>query len=184
MRQAMDPDGAMAAALAMVAAGFGHRREAVAAAVAGRLAQAVAFRPEGWARVDRVALGQDATGLAALAAALRVVAGAVHPAPAVAVARLLGRGHGTLAGAVLTRGGVLAREPAALGPPVPARRGAVWDGRWHLGGEAPQGALFGAGGEGPGLPAVVRAGLPAVVLNGAVLPPAMLSFRPAGGAAG
>ncbi|WP_431282229.1 tRNA lysidine(34) synthetase TilS [Humitalea sp. 24SJ18S-53] len=168
LRQAMDPDGPMAAALSFIAAGYAHRRAATAAAVATRLAQSVAFRPEGWARLDRAALGQDATARAALSAALRTIAGAIHPPPAMGVAGLLARGHGTLAGAVLTPSGILAREPAAV---VPEWRGTTWDGRWQCSGHAP-----GGGGWPPDLPAIVRAGLPG-------LSPAPLLFRPAGGPA-
>ncbi len=186
LRAVMDPDGAMAWALSAIAAGHAHHRQRLARAVAVRLAQAVSFRAEGWARVDRAALGRDATAVAALGAAIRTIAGAEHPAPARGVARLIATGHGTLHGAVLTPQGVLAREAAALALPVPARAGAVWDRRWRLDNDVRDASIGpGGGAVWPGrLPAVVRFALPALRQGrNLALLPSGLTFRPAGGPA-
>ena len=99
------------------------------AALAARAARSVRLWPEGCAWVDRAVLGQDATAHALLSALLRVLGGAGHAPPAAAVARLLAAGQGTLGG-VRWRAGWLLRE--APRPPVPARPGVLWDGRFRL----------------------------------------------------
>jgi len=186
-----DADGPGAAALAEAAAGFGARRARLAAAVADRLAASASFEVEGWARLDRAALGRDAVAEAALSALLRAVAGAEHPPAREGVAALLARGGGSLGGAVW-RGTVIAREPARCAPLVPARPGTLWDGRWLVR-AAPEGAFVGVLGAGwrGGLPALVAAGLPAFRDGeGRLLHlPARdgggaVEFRPAGGAPG
>jgi tRNA(Ile)-lysidine synthase len=134
---------AEAMALATAAGCLGRRRAAMQRAVAARLAEAAAWQPEGFARLDRAALGQDGVAVAALAGLIRLVGGGAY-APGVAhVAALLARGHGTLGGAVLTPAGLLLREAAAMAPPVPALAGARWDGRWQLEVGAP-GCVIGA----------------------------------------
>jgi len=186
-----DADGPGAAALAEAAAGFGARRGRMAAQVADRLAGAAWFGAEGWVRLDRAALGRDTVAAAALSALLRAVAGAEHPPAREGVAALLARGGGSLGGAVW-RGAVIAREPARCAPPVPARPGMLWDGRWLVR-AAPEGAFVGVLGAGwrGGLPALVAAGLPAFRDGeGRLLHlPARdgggaVEFRPAGGAPG
>ncbi|WP_372624235.1 tRNA lysidine(34) synthetase TilS [Falsiroseomonas sp.] len=139
--------GAATAALAEAAGRFSARRRQVEAAVADRLAEAASMHEAGFARLDLVALGQDAVARAALGALLRAVGGAAFAPAEAAVAALLARGEGTLGGAVLRRSGLLLRESAALAPPVPARRGALWDARFRLAGDAPPRALFGAAGK-------------------------------------
>ena len=191
LRQVLDPDGPGAEALAEAAAAWGLRRDRARAAIATRLAEAAAFRPEGWARLDRAALGRDGIAISALTAALRMVSGGTYPAPSAGIAALLARGHGALGGAILTPSGVLAREPAALSPPVAASLGTVWDGRWRVTHPLPEGARIGPAGAGPaakgwpeGLPAVVRAGLPCIFQGGeSSSAVAHTIFQPQGGAA-
>ncbi|WP_426958128.1 tRNA lysidine(34) synthetase TilS [Muricoccus radiodurans] len=200
LRRALDdPEGTApsTAALADAAAAFAVRRDRLRTAVADRLAACSTFHPEGWARLDRAALGEDDTAAVALAAILRSISGAAHPPPRAAVAALLRRGGGTLAG-VLWRDTLLCREPAACAPSVPARPGVVWDGRWRVL-SAPAGALIGALESGSSiplafrqLPAAVLATLPALRRDGLLLavPPldwpepglARLAFHPDSGA--
>jgi tRNA(Ile)-lysidine synthase len=154
------------AALAEAAQLFSRRRAAQEAAVAERLAACAVFHPEGWARLDRVALGADHVAEQALAASLRAVAGARHRPARDAVADLLARGGGTLGGAAW-RGTLLCREPAACAPRVPAVEGTLWDGRWLLGSMVEKGLTVGAlGREARNLPGEARLGLPAAVLAG------------------
>ncbi|MBI0534047.1 tRNA lysidine(34) synthetase TilS [Roseomonas sp. KE2513] len=158
-----DPDGPGVAALSETGAGFAARRERMRGLVAARLAQAVRFEPEGWARLDRGALGTDAVAEAALSALVRALGGGGHPPGRGAVAAMLARGGGSLGGAVW-RGAVLCREPARCAPAAPALPGVIWDGRWRVV-TAPEGAAVGALGEVAGrgrMPALVAAGLAAV----------------------
>jgi tRNA(Ile)-lysidine synthase len=108
------------------------------------------------------------------------VTGAPYKPPAAAVAALLRRGEGTLAGAWLRpRPGhpaLLVREPTAIAPSVPACHGAVWDGRFRLVGPGDPDCEMGALGPAPGLrhlaprlPAVVFATLPAIRRHGALV---------------
>ncbi|MDJ0389888.1 tRNA lysidine(34) synthetase TilS [Roseomonas sp. E05] len=168
-----DPEGTGpgTAALDAAAAAFARRRSRREAAMAARLAGAVTLHPEGWARLDHAALGRDAVARAALAALLRLLAGAEHAPAAAAVAALLERGQGTLHG-VVWKDGLLCREPAACAPPVPALRDALWDGRWRLlappAGPALRWGALGAAATGldraarRDLPTRVLAGLPAL----------------------
>lgn len=199
-----DPSGQgpRVAALAATAAACGRWRAAEDSAVARRLAAAAELRPEGFAWIDPPALGADRLAAAALALLAGMVGGAARPPAATAAAALLAAGGGTLAGAWLTRRGrrlLLAREAALSAPPVPARAGAVWDGRFRLLGAGDDACVIGAlGGEGrglgAGLPSPVRRALPAIRRNGALeaVPalayptlssclPFTLVFAPAGG---
>jgi tRNA(Ile)-lysidine synthase len=196
-----DPEGQGSGIAALAEAGqaFARRRNRQEDAVAGRLAQALRLAPEGWARLDAAALGQDAVAEAALAALLRLLSGAEHAPGQEGVAALLRRGLGTLHG-VQWRDGLLCREAAACAPPLPAVPGTRWDGRWRVL-AAPEGSSIGAlAGDAAGaaranrrgLPARVLAGLPALRRNGALLAvPALglgegtrLAFDPAGGPIG
>jgi tRNA(Ile)-lysidine synthase len=157
------------AVLAEAAARLGARRAATEAAVAARIAAAARLHPWGFARIDLPSLGRDAVARAALRALLRTVSGRPYPPPEEGVAALLARGEGTLAGAVLRRDGLLAREAAAVAPDIPAREGALWDGRFRLlgpGGESCRiGALGAAAARLPRpawLPAAVARTLPAI----------------------
>ncbi|WBV41904.1 tRNA lysidine(34) synthetase TilS [Pseudoroseomonas cervicalis] len=202
LRQALaDPDGTGpgTAALGAAAAAFARRRAGQEAALAARLGAAAALQPEGFAWLDRAALGEDVLAVAALAALLRLLSGSEHAPPHDSVLALLRQGGGTLHG-VLWEGRLLCREPAACAAPVPARPGARWDGRWTLrtlpadAGPLTLGAL-GAGAaaigraQRRGLPARVLAGLPALRCAGILLAvpalglgaPARLGFQPEGG---
>jgi tRNA(Ile)-lysidine synthase len=166
--------GSATAALAEAAARFARRREVAADAVAARLAGAATLHEQGFAWLDLAALGRDAVAWAAMGALLRAAGGGAFAPAEAAVAALLARGEGSLGGAVLRRSGLLRRESAALGPPVPARPGAVWDGRFRYAGEALPGMVIAAVGEAaprlprpawlpaevvPTLPALLRAGM-------------------------
>ncbi len=131
LRQALGGDAAGIAALAAAAAAFGRRRARTEAAIAARLADTAILHAEGFARLDLAALGRDAIATAAFAALIRLIAGADWPPGPDAAAALLARGYGTLGGAWL-RHGLLLRDPAAIGPPVPAKPGALWDRRFRL----------------------------------------------------
>lgn len=191
LRQALDDEageGPGIAALAAAAAAFGRRRARLEAAIAERLAAGAAVLwPEGWAVVDLARLGDDAVADAALGALLRAIGAGAYAPAAAAVAALRAAGEGTLAGAWLRRRGggslrLLLREPAGAlaAPPVPARPGGVWDGRFRLtgpdAGSDPglEVAALGMAGAAAlrrlpatrraaaGLPAAVLAGLPAI----------------------
>jgi tRNA(Ile)-lysidine synthase len=155
----------------------------VAVAAAARLAASARLHEAGFARIDRAALGRDAAARAALGALVRAVGGGAYAPAEDALARLLEAGAGTLGGAVLRRDGLLLREAAALAPPVPARPGAVWDGRFRLVGAGGDGFVIGPAGEaarrlprpprtGDAIPASVVPTLPALHRDGvlAVLP--------------
>lgn len=124
LRQVDGLDAVLAAAPA-----FATRRAREEGALAARAATCLRLLPEGCAFLDRAALGRDATARALLAAVVRMVGGRPHAPPAAAVARLLAAGQGSLGGAVW-RGGWLVRE--AGGPAIPARPGALWDGRFRM----------------------------------------------------
>ncbi|MFD1110420.1 tRNA lysidine(34) synthetase TilS [Pseudoroseomonas ludipueritiae] len=192
-------EGGGIAALAEAGQAFARRRARLEDAVAARLAATLRLAPEGWARLDAAALGQDAVALAALAALLRLLSGSEHAPGQEAVATLLRRGQGTLHG-VQWRDDLLCREAAACAPPSPAMPGSRWDGRWRVL-AAPEGSSIGAlGAESGGISRAARLGLPARVLAG--LPalrrgarlltvPALglgegarLAFEPAGGPLG
>jgi tRNA(Ile)-lysidine synthase len=147
-----DPDGDRPATAAMVAEAIerGVARASAERARAALLAQAVSFHPAGFAVVAAAALQADA-----LAALIATVAGARR---AIRTARLdtLAAGlrpatiggvrimpAGRLAGAAAGAKWLIVRERAALGPPVAAQRGGVWDGRWRLAADIAPGAEIG-----------------------------------------
>lgn len=166
-------EGAATRALAAAAGRFARRREVAEAEVCRRLAAAAALHEAGFARVDLAALGRDAVAEATLGALVRVVGGGRFAPPGSAVARLVAAGQGTLGGVVLRRDGLLLREAAALAPPVAARPGARWDGRFRLTGEGVDGAVIAAAGEAArrlprpaAIPAAVVPTLPALHRDG------------------
>jgi len=173
------------AALAEAAQGFAARRARADRALATRLAACARLYPEGWALLDPAALGADALAEAALGAVLRTVGGAAYPLPEAAVAALRRRGQGTLGGAWLRpgRGGwQVLRAPGEVAPPVPALPGALWDGRFRLVGPGAPGCELGALGPeaarlpSHGLPAAVRAALPAIRRNGTLVAAPLLDY--------
>jgi tRNA(Ile)-lysidine synthase len=99
--------------------------------VAGELARQVGLLPSGVA-----VIAGPAISAAALSALIWTISGARHPPGTAAVARLARRLRpATLHGAVIlpTPGGwLVGREAAAQAGAVPARAGAVWDGRFRL----------------------------------------------------
>ena len=165
--------GAATAALVAAASEASRARARAEAVVAASLAERVSLRPEGFAL-----LGEEAMEPDALAALIRTIAGAPFPPARRSVTALAAAPRpATLAGVQLLpagrlgRGLIMAREEAAMGAPVPARAGAVWDGRFRLARDvaAVEGATFGAlGADGSRLrrisplPAAVLRTLPAV----------------------
>jgi tRNA(Ile)-lysidine synthase len=125
---------------ASAARAFAARRAREESALAARAARAVALLPEGCARLDRAALGEDALAATLFARVLRAVAGAPHAPNEARAAALLARGQGTLGGACLLPSGWVVRETPA--GPAPALAGTLWDGRFRLL-AAPPGHLIG-----------------------------------------
>ncbi len=141
-REVPSPADALPAAAAHASRRARREREAAA-----RLARAARLFPEGCARLDPAALGADAAAALALRRLVRAVGGARFAPSAAAARALLERGSGSLGGAVLASGAGgarwLLRETAALAPPVEAKPGATWDGRFRLRGAVPPGLTLG-----------------------------------------
>ena len=141
------------------------------------LARIATLRPEGFA-----VLAPGPWPPSALAAALRMVGGRAYAPASEGVARLAGAPRPATLGGVrllpagrLGAGWLLVREAAAMAEPVPAGRGAVWDGRFRVVGDGDPALTLGALGAdaarvaGDGLPAVVRRTLPALRRCGRVV---------------
>ena len=136
-------------ALAEAAAAHAQARASSEAKAARFLARCAEIRPEGFAR-----LPAGPWPALALGALLRMIGGSPYPPDAQAAARIAARpveeiGQGiTLAGVRLLPAGrlgpgfLLCREAAAMAPAIPARPGALWDGRFRL---PPGAAPIGAG---------------------------------------
>lgn len=142
-------------------------------------------RPEGFAVVSAP------ISSSALSAVIWTISGRRHPPATAALAR--GLAARTVHGVLLRPAGrsgpgtLIAREPAALAPPIPACDGATWDGRFRLSGSVPSGLMLGALGSDSALfrhrsplPAVVMAGLPALRRDGALCAVPHLAFPDAG----
>jgi len=152
-----DPDGEGAATLALhrAAQRFAQARAEAEVARARLLARVATIRPEGFALLDPGGCaGVDPALLGdALSAVVRAVGGLVHlrRGPALdRLARCLSAGSSLpslCSGGVLLRpwrGRLLvAREPAALAPPQPARVGLLWDRRWRVLDAAQEGVWIG-----------------------------------------
>ncbi len=180
LRRDRDGDGSATVALVAAAAEAARARAACDEGVAAVLAEHAMLRPEGFAVLSGRPLPSSA-----LAAVLQALAGAPFPAGTRSVAALAAAPRpATLAGVRLLSAGrcgpglLAVREPAAMAQPVPARAGAVWDGRFRLGDTArvPPGATFGALGDDASrlrrlspLPAIVLRTLPAVRRGSALL---------------
>ena len=184
-----DGGGPVTRAAAFAASLRGRARAAEEYALAALLARCVHVTPEGFALVSGGALPA-----AALAALLRVVAGADWSPSAAAVAALaaapraatLGGVRMLPAGRLLHGGWLIVREAAAMAPPMPAGAGAVWDGRFRLQieGIPVAGAALGALGVDAAqfrslcdLPSAVLRTLPAVRAHGGLLAVPHLGYR-------
>lgn len=180
LRRDRSGGGAATAALVAAAAASAQQRADDDCLVAAALAERVSLRPEGFAVLIEGPLEPRA-----LAALLQTIAGAPYPPPTNSVASLAADPRpATLAGVRLLPAGrlgpglLLAREAAAMTPPVAALPGAVWDGRFRLSLSArvPQGATFGALDadaahlrRASGLPSAVLRTLPAIRLGPVLL---------------
>jgi tRNA(Ile)-lysidine synthase len=126
------------AAVADAARTAGLEREAAERRAADELGRSVTLRPEGFAVLPPGRLGH-----AAMRALVQMVSGASYP-PGLNVVTELAASPvpATLAGVRLVPAGrmgqglLMVREVAAMAPPVPARPGAVWDGRFRVGPDA------------------------------------------------
>ena len=158
------------------------------AEVAAFLAAHVQFYPEGFALLDAASAPP-----AALGALIRVIGGGTYPPRQAALARLGAKLRAATLGGVrvlpagrLGPGWLLAREPAACAPPVPALAGAVWDGRFGLQAAPTPGKNLGALGADAknyknfnNLPSVVLRGMAALRgPDGAQTFPAPVRFAP------
>lgn len=121
--------------LARAAADDGARRMEAEMDTARALGS-VTMRPEGFAILPAAPVGAPA-----LAAVIQMVTGAAYPPPSRSVHSLArSMAACTIAGARVLRalsGWIVARERAAIGPDMPAMRGAVWDGRFRVTKDAP-----------------------------------------------
>jgi len=147
LRADRDGLGSATAALGAAAAASLQSRTRHAAATADCLAEHVAFYPQGFALLS------SCIQAPALAAVIQTLAGAAFPPPTASVSALAAAPRpATLAGVRFLAAGRLGpgllavREAAAMAPPVPACRGAVWDGRFRLGADSslPAGTTLGA----------------------------------------
>lgn len=191
-RDTLAAEGLTPERLAATAARLARARAALETLVSDCLARAVALDPRGFAWLDGAALraAPEEAGLRALAALIACIGGGEFPPRLERLERLYRElpdglaGGRTLGGCSLVPdkrdGGSLVlvcREAAAMAPPedAPPGAGVFWDGRFLLTmpRDAPDGMrLGGIGAEGAaalsslgfdsGLPAVVRAGLPAL----------------------
>jgi tRNA(Ile)-lysidine synthase len=134
-------------ALCAAAASAGRQRAERDRAVAAVLANRVSIRPEGFAILAPGPITPDA-----LSAVIQTIGGAPYPPPSDQIAALAeGPGPATIAGVRLLPAGrlgpglLVVREAAAMAPAVPARPGAVWDGRFRQASDAklPEDATIG-----------------------------------------
>jgi tRNA(Ile)-lysidine synthase len=169
------------AAIGDAAAVAARARAAEDDCVAAVLAARVTLRPEGFAVLPAARLP-----VAALRSLIQVVSGAPYaPSPDAVAALAASPAPATLAGVRLLPAGrlgpglLLMREEAAMEPPIPVTRGAIWDGRFRLAGTATwsqaamPGATLGALGDNAarfrardGLPSAVLRTLPALRVDG------------------
>lgn len=164
-------DGLLTRAAVAAAAARGLDRARAERVRAAALAGRVSLYPEGYALLAPGPIPADA-----LAVLLQVLGGAEHaPSPRQVAALAAALRPATLGGVRILPAGrrgpgwLLAREEAAMAPPVPACLGAVWDGRFRLAEEAgvPAGSVLGPlGAAAAGLRHVAWARtLPAAVLR-------------------
>ena len=133
LRADRDGTGSASLALAAAAAAHGRARAAREARCAATLARTVTLRPEGFAVLPAEPMAPDA-----FASLVRAIAGASYPAETAGIAALAAAPRpATLAGIRLIAVGqgsglLMLREEAAIAPPVPARLGGEWDGRFRV----------------------------------------------------
>jgi len=145
-----DPDGTGPgiAALCQSAREAGVARARREARTASVLAERVAIHPEGFALLS----SRACLPASALAALIQSVSGSPFPPPSRSVTALAAAPRPATLGGVrlvsahrICAGLLLVREERAIGPPVPASRGIVWDGRFRLAtGKAPDGTTIAA----------------------------------------
>ena len=145
-----DPDGTGPgiAALCQSAREAGVARARREARTASVLAERVAIHPEGFALLS----SRACLPASALAALIQSVSGSPFPPPSRSVTALAAAPRPATLGGVrlvsahrVCAGLLLVREERAIGPPVPASRGIVWDGRFRLAtGKAPDGTTIAA----------------------------------------
>lgn len=183
--------------LATTARHMAEAREVLDAAEGALAREALAWSPEGEARVALLPLAAAPRAVATqfLADLLAAVAGARHPPRLDGVERLHARALAGEEGGTSLHGVVarvepgrlrLRREPARVAPPVPAADGAEWDGRWRLSSDVavPGGAEIGALGldglalveRRPDQPAEVLRTTPAVRAGGLLLAAPLAGF--------
>ena len=149
-RELDDPGGGgpRVAGLLREAGQHGQHRAAAGDAAAATLAERACIHPEGFATLSPGPIPPDC-----LAALICMLSGRPYKPDSRAIARLAAApAPATLGGVRLLAAGrlgpglLLVREAAAMGPPVPAQDGAVWDGRFRLHARAalPDDASFGA----------------------------------------
>ncbi len=163
-------------------------RQAVDGETVDFLARHAEIRPEGFALVSATS-----APLAALSALLRVVGGAAYaPARASVAALAANLRPATLGGVRIApagrfgQGWLLAREPSACAPPIPATPGAWWDGRFRLAEPGPAETSLGALGADArkcrafnGLPSLILRTMPCLRRDGEVVAfPAPAPFAP------
>ncbi len=205
-RSVLAAEGLSADRLAATASRLARARAALETLVVDLLARAVALYPLGYATVDGAALkaAPMEVGLRALAVILATVGGADYPVRLERLERLyrllpdrLGGGR-TLGGCQLAPKAdavLVCREPAAVagGQPVAAGARLLWDGRFAIAvpADAPEGLSLGPlGAEGAarlaadasGLPALVRATLPALFDGAGLLAVPSMGWRRPGAA--
>lgn len=138
-------------ALCAAAARAGQQRTRSEQASASALAAQVSIRPEGFAILTPGPVAPDL-----LAAVIQTIGGGAYPPPSDQVAALARQPRpATLAGVRLLPAGQLgpgllvAREAAAMAPPIFAEPDAIWDKRFRLAADAilPRGATIGALGD-------------------------------------
>lgn len=169
-------DGLATRALVLASRARGAARAAREVGIAEELGEKATIYPQGFAHLLPGALSP-----ASLAALIGMVGGARRPLAEERVRALAECPVPcTIAGVQLVPAGrfgdglLLARELAAIAPAVPARAGAVWDGRFRLAASPPAGCEVSAWGKDAKndrefLPMIVAAGLPVLRRGGVVL---------------
>jgi tRNA(Ile)-lysidine synthase len=189
-----DPEGDGVRVRALAADAFAHaeRRAAQDQLCAAELADRAMVFPEGYALISPGPFSP-----AALGALIRTVSGSAYMAPSASLRRLAScPTQAVLQGVRLTAAGklgaglLLVRELQAMAPPVPARAGTVWDGRFLVGHDAGAGGMIGSVGNDASrlrrhtsLPSVVLRTLPALRVAGVLVEVPHIGYRVASGSA-